>query len=182
MNNKVNFSINFYTPPLWRVGCISFDIVFVCMCVCVGLLRVHYTPLQRYMGYLCSRKAQYAPWCTRETIFFEKFRGPWWLRSWNLVQGHGSGSKVTWVKVKGEVGWIWHNCHDIGRWAHANVKLHFNSRWLGKWISFLFLDFNFRGAPPPWILISAETRQIIIPCGVCLDRGTFPYKKWLNMS
>ncbi len=30
------------------------------LCVCVGLLRVH-TPLQRYMGYLCTRKAQYAP-------------------------------------------------------------------------------------------------------------------------
>ncbi len=29
--------------------------------VCVGLLRVHYTPLQRYMGYLCTRQAQYAP-------------------------------------------------------------------------------------------------------------------------
>ncbi len=33
----------------------------VCVCVCVGLLRAHYTPLQRYMGYLCTRKAQYAP-------------------------------------------------------------------------------------------------------------------------
>ena len=31
------------------------------VCVCVGLLRAHYTPLQRYMGYLCNRKAQYAP-------------------------------------------------------------------------------------------------------------------------
>ncbi len=29
--------------------------------VCLGLLRAHYTPLQRYMGYLCTRKAQYAP-------------------------------------------------------------------------------------------------------------------------
>ncbi len=36
--------------------CIAF-----CMYVCMGLLRVHYTPLQRYMGYLCTRKAQYAP-------------------------------------------------------------------------------------------------------------------------
>ncbi len=31
------------------------------VCLCVGLLRVHYTPVQRYMGYLCTRKAQYAP-------------------------------------------------------------------------------------------------------------------------
>ncbi len=30
-------------------------------------------------GAICSTKAQYAPWCTRETIFFEKFRGPWWF-------------------------------------------------------------------------------------------------------
>ncbi len=47
--------------------------------VCLCLLRLHYAPLQRYMGYLCTRKAQYAPWCTRETIFFEKFKGPWWF-------------------------------------------------------------------------------------------------------
>ncbi len=33
----------------------------VCPFVCVGLLRLHYAPLQRYMGYLCTRKAQYAP-------------------------------------------------------------------------------------------------------------------------
>ncbi len=33
----------------------------VSLCVCVGLLRAHYTPLQQYMGYLCTRKAQYAP-------------------------------------------------------------------------------------------------------------------------
>ena len=29
--------------------------------VCLGVPRAHYTPLQRYMGYLCTRKAQYAP-------------------------------------------------------------------------------------------------------------------------
>ncbi len=33
----------------------------VCVCVCLGVLRAHYTPLQRYMGYLFTRKAQYAP-------------------------------------------------------------------------------------------------------------------------
>ena len=32
-----------------------------CLSVCLGVLRAHYTPLQRYMGYLCTRKAQYAP-------------------------------------------------------------------------------------------------------------------------
>ena len=35
-----------------------------------GFTQATYTPLQRYMGYLCTRKAQYAPWCTRETMFF----------------------------------------------------------------------------------------------------------------
>ena len=33
----------------------------VCPSVRLGVLRAHYTPLQRYMGYLCTRKAQYAP-------------------------------------------------------------------------------------------------------------------------
>ncbi len=33
----------------------------VCPSVCLGVPRAHYTPLQRYMGYLCTRKAQYAP-------------------------------------------------------------------------------------------------------------------------
>ncbi len=51
----------------------------VCLSVCLGLLRLHYAPLQWYMGYMCTIRAQYAPWCTRETIFFEKFRGPWWF-------------------------------------------------------------------------------------------------------
>ncbi len=30
-------------------------------------------------GSLCTTQAQYAPRCTRETMFFEKFRGPWWF-------------------------------------------------------------------------------------------------------
>ncbi len=33
----------------------------VCASVRLGVPRAHYTPLQRYMGYLCTRKAQYAP-------------------------------------------------------------------------------------------------------------------------
>ncbi len=36
-----------------------------------------YGVLVHQQGAICSTKAQYAPWCTRETIFFEKFRGPW---------------------------------------------------------------------------------------------------------
>ncbi len=43
------------------------------------------------------------------------------------VQGHGSGSKVTWVKIEGQVGLTRPKGHDIGRWAHVNVKLlHFH--------------------------------------------------------
>ncbi len=33
-------------------------------------------------------------------------------------------SNVTWVKVKGQVGQTRLKGHDIGRWAHVNVKLH----------------------------------------------------------
>ncbi len=29
--------------------------------VCLGVPRAHYTPLHWYLGYLCTRKAQYAP-------------------------------------------------------------------------------------------------------------------------
>ncbi len=39
----------------------------------------------------------------------------------------GQGSKVTRVKVKGHEGQGQPIGHDIGRWAHINVKLHFYS-------------------------------------------------------
>ncbi len=39
----------------------SYASLSVCLSVCLGLLRLHIAPLQRYMGYLCTRKAQYAP-------------------------------------------------------------------------------------------------------------------------
>ena len=38
-------------------------------------------------------------------------------------RSHGSGSKVSWVKVKGHTGQDQHKSHNIGRWAHVNVKL-----------------------------------------------------------
>ncbi len=44
-----------------RVSSRAYKIGPVCVSVCLGLLRAHYTPLQPYMGYLCTRKAQYAP-------------------------------------------------------------------------------------------------------------------------
>ncbi len=49
--------MRFFTPHVSDV----MDVIVLTLCVCVGLLRVHYTPLQWYMGYLCTRKAQYAP-------------------------------------------------------------------------------------------------------------------------
>ncbi len=41
-------------------------------------------------GAICTTKAQYAPWCTRETMFFEKFRGPWcgWYVAWVCMSVH----------------------------------------------------------------------------------------------
>ncbi len=35
-----------------------------------------YGVLVHQEGAICTTQAQYAPWCTRETMFFEKFRGP----------------------------------------------------------------------------------------------------------
>ncbi len=39
---------------------------------------------------------------------------------------HGSGSKVTWVNAKGHAGQGQPKGHNIGMWAHINIKLlHF---------------------------------------------------------
>ncbi len=55
---------------MWGGGGGSFDTFehtwatnfpYDCLSVCLCLLRLHYTPLQRYMGYLCTIRAQYAP-------------------------------------------------------------------------------------------------------------------------
>ncbi len=39
-----------------------------------------------------------------------------------VAKWHGSRSKVTWVKAKGHIGQGPSQAHDIGRWAHINVK------------------------------------------------------------
>ena len=49
------------------------------------------------------------------------------------VKGHmgqGNAGQIQrfahhWVKVKGHIGYAQPKGHDIGRWAHVNVKLHF---------------------------------------------------------
>ncbi len=41
----------------------SFLCPSVCLCVCLGLLRVHYAPLHWYMGYLCTMVHIAAWWC-----------------------------------------------------------------------------------------------------------------------
>ncbi len=58
VKNGVFFSIPvlMHGGLLYLVFCLS-----VCLSVCLSLLRLHYTPLQRYMGYLCTMRAQYAP-------------------------------------------------------------------------------------------------------------------------
>ena len=40
-------------------------------------------------------------------------------------ESHVSRSMITWVKAKAYVGQGQPIGHDIGRWAHVNVKLHF---------------------------------------------------------
>ncbi len=76
----------FFSPPVRMHGgllCITFC-VCVCLCVCVcGFTQCTlyttttvYGVLVHQEGAICTTKAYYAPWCTRETMFFEKFRGP----------------------------------------------------------------------------------------------------------
>ncbi len=74
-------------PIYYRPHCreIMYLVVSVCLSVCLlgctqGTL---YTTTTVYgvrvhqEGAICTIKAQYAPRCTRETMFFEKFRWPW---------------------------------------------------------------------------------------------------------
>ncbi len=75
----------------------------VCLSVCLGVLRVHYTPLQRNMGYLCTRKAQYAPLrhnmhhgAQGRLMFFENFRGPWWFKMTVGMYAWESGWEPHW--------------------------------------------------------------------------------------
>ncbi len=59
----------------------------VCLSVCLsgctqGTLYTTttvYGLLVHQEGAICTTQAQYAPRCTRETMFFLKFRGPWWF-------------------------------------------------------------------------------------------------------
>ncbi len=77
----IGLPIRFITPRV-SDGCNSFDIV--CLCVCLsgctqGTLyptTTVYGVLVHQEGAIGTTQAQYAPRCTRETMFFEKFRGP----------------------------------------------------------------------------------------------------------
>ncbi len=72
------------TLPIWSNACLSHYLtgqMSVCLSVWVysGYIIHHYNgiwgtcaPGRRNMHH----QVQYAPWCTRETIFLEKFRGP----------------------------------------------------------------------------------------------------------
>ncbi len=81
--NLASHGLLFYTPRLWCDGCNSFDIVCVSVCPSGCTQGTLYTTtmvngvLVHQEGAICTTQAQYAPRCTRETMFFEKFRGPW---------------------------------------------------------------------------------------------------------
>ncbi len=68
-----------------------------------------YGVLVHQEGAICTTKAQYAPWCTRETIFFEKVRGPWWLCV--CVCGFTQATLCTTTMVYGVLGPPSRNVH-----------------------------------------------------------------------
>ncbi len=93
-------------------------ILSVCLSVCLCLLRLHYAPLQWYMGYLCTIRAQYAT--PRRNMH------------------HGAQGRLYFLKNSGDPDdflfwWLFlpscllyfTSLQCIGRWAHFNVKLHF---------------------------------------------------------
>ena len=66
----------------WLSAILGLPTVYVCVCVCVcawvysGYIMHHYNGIWgpcAPSGAICTTKTQCAPWCTRETIFFEKF-------------------------------------------------------------------------------------------------------------
>ncbi len=75
---------SFFTPHVSDVS----GVIFLTSCVRVSVCASGFTQGTLYTtttvygalvhqeGAICTTKAQYAPWCTRETMFFEKFRGP----------------------------------------------------------------------------------------------------------
>ncbi len=56
-------------------------------------------------GAICTTQAQYAPRCTRETMFFVKFRGPGWffflVVDWNHTQNLYVWKVSVWVTLNG---------------------------------------------------------------------------------
>ncbi len=70
------------TPHVSGVTDVIVLTLSVCVCVSGFTQATLYTTTTIYgvlvhqEGAICTTKAQYALWCTRETMFFEKFRGP----------------------------------------------------------------------------------------------------------
>ncbi len=80
------------------------EIMYLVACVCLSgftqatlcTTTTVYGVLVHHQGAICTTKAQYAPGCTRETIFFEKFCLSVCLSV--CQRSRGSRSKVKWVK------------------------------------------------------------------------------------
>ncbi len=76
--------------------------------------------LVHHQAAICTTKPQCAPWCTRETIFFEKFRSPKVLEA-----------QLRWYHWDEPIVALWNSSRffrkgpNTGRRAHFNVKLHF---------------------------------------------------------
>ncbi len=105
--------------------------LFVCLFVCLGLLRAHYTPLQRYMGYLCTRKAQYA--LPRRKMH------------------HGAQGRLCFLKNSGDPDdflfwWFTENTHKIclsGKYLHVFewvtwLIYRFTIIWMGHTVTIIF--------------------------------------------
>ncbi len=82
-----------------------------------------YGVLVHHQAAICTTEAQYAPWCTRETIFFEKFRVP-------------CLSVCLSVMYRGPLRFIHLFVYASHRWKpQGNVKLHFYSLSLYIWFT-----------------------------------------------
>ncbi len=136
-----------YTPSLWRDG-----ELLLTSCVCLGLLRLHYAPLQWYMGYLCTSRGQYAPprrnmhHGAQGRLCFLKNSGDPDNGIWGTCapsgrnMPHGAQGRLYFLKNSGdpEVAWVglwklfhgdvfvlaFHVCESKGG-LYVNVKLHF---------------------------------------------------------
>ncbi len=77
-----------------------------------------YGVLVHQEGAICTTKAQYAPWCTRETIFFEKYV------AWVRMSALNTESTILIIWLNQTLSHAGNSCKSKGG-LHVNVKLHF---------------------------------------------------------